>query len=374
MKMTLFLGAGASVFAGMPTTKDLVRKVRDRTLNRKSWESSEAKRLAVNIVEAYNEKDVEELYDAIRVMIYVENQHLEIVKHKTKKHDNEEFDRVRHITSDYPNDTKRTEIEDIAETIRVLESIKMDIRDTLLNSLMVNPVYLDTVVSTYDELFKSVPRDIITTNYDNVLETYCKQVKLDLVNGFESSYLGDSRTWNNVWKDEKNSLRLIKMHGSVTWQKDDNDAVLEISRPGLRDADRDVMIAPTLGEKDYGDSIFPPLMDRFKTVLDETELLIVVGFSFKDPEIKHMILNRLKRSDENPCPMRLLYVDPIPKGLKELIGPNTKAGVIRVREEYIWRMLSRDKKASVYVYQGEFDLDAARFMNSLLGALMRDKA
>ncbi len=307
-------------------------------------------------------------------MIDSENHHLEIVKYKTKKHDNEEFDRVRHITSDYPNDTRKTEIEDITETIRVLELLKMDIRDTLLNSLMVNSEYLDTVVSMYNKLFPSVSRKIITTNYDNVLETYCKQAKLGLVNGFESSHLGDSRTWNGVWKDEKNSLHLIKMHGSITWQKDDNDTVLEISRPGLRDADRDVMIAPTLGEKDYGDSIFPTLLDKFKTALDETELLIVVGFSFQDPEIKRMILSRLKCSEENPRPLRLLYVDPKPVGLEELIGTNVKKDVIKVREKYILRVFSQDKNASVYVYPNEFNLDAAEFMNSLLGVLMRGKA
>ena len=84
MKTTLFLGAGASVFAEMPTTTQLVRMAQDNTLRRENWESPGAKRLAVNIVKAYIEKDVEELYSAVRDMIAAEMQHRTVVDYKTK--------------------------------------------------------------------------------------------------------------------------------------------------------------------------------------------------------------------------------------------------------------------------------------------------
>lgn len=236
---------------------------------------------------------------------------------------------------------------------------------------MVGQKRFDIVTSTYNELFKSVSRNIVTTNYDNVLETYCEQAGLDLVNGFEISRLGDRRTWGDAWEGGKNALYLTKLHGSITWQKDDYDPVLEIGRPGLRNANRDVMIAPTLGEKDYGDGIFPTLMDRFKTVLAETELLIVVGFSFRDPEINHMILNRLKRSNENLTPMKLLYVDPEPDGLKALIGPNAKIRRTKVLGKYVLWELSRDEMPYVYAYQDEFNRDTAELMRVLLDTVSK---
>lgn len=121
MKTTLFLGAGASVFAGMPTTKKLVRMVYDSTLRQEDWESPGAKRLAVNIAEAYSGKDVEELYSAIRDMIDVEKQHMIVVDYKTKKDNRLEigYDK-RIITSTHIKETAKNETEDVDETIRVL--------------------------------------------------------------------------------------------------------------------------------------------------------------------------------------------------------------------------------------------------------------
>ena len=246
-----------------------------------------AKHLVRNIVGRHNDKDVEELYQTIRDMIAAEKLHATVVK--AKDHGGVKREIQTTPTRRPENTTSKDEAEDVDETIRALESLETAIRNTLLSNLMVKPENVNNVVSTYDELFKSVSRNIVTTNYDNVLETYCEQKELELVNGFKKSHLGDRRTWDDVWEGEETALYLTKLHGSITWQEDDDSAVLEIGKPGLRDTDRDVMIAPTLGEKDYSNRIFPTLIDRFKTILAETEVLIVVGFSFRDPRINRML-------------------------------------------------------------------------------------
>ena len=321
MKTTLFLGAGASVFAGIPTTKELVSAVMDRVIHREKWESEVTKHLVQNIVEQHRDKDVEELYKTIHDMIAAEKMHKTVAEYKAKDGGAGKRQGVKTTRSNNPgNATIKDEAEDIDETVRALESLETAVRNTLLTNLTVKQEKNGNIVSTYNGLFRCVSRNIVTTNYDNVLETYCKMTGLDLVNGFKRSHLGDSRVWDDVWEGGETALRLTKLHGSITWQEDDNGGVLEIGMPGLRDPKKDVMIAPTLGEKNYKDKIFPILMDRFKTILDETELLIVVGFSFRDPEINRMLRGRLKRTSGNSRPMRLLYMDPEPDGLKKLVG------------------------------------------------------
>ena len=373
MKTALLLGAGASVFVEMPTTKILVREVLDRVLHREKWESPEAKLLAENIVKSHKDKDVEKLYDAIHSMIDTEKQHQIVVEYKTELGGEKLPREIRapelsHLTKT----TVKDETSDIDETIKTLESLETIIRNTLLYSLVVRPEYFDAVVFTYNELFKSVSRNIVTTNYDNVLETYCEQAKLDLVNGFKRSHLGDRRTWDNVWEGEENSLHLTKLHGSITWQKESDDVVLEIGRPGLRDTDMDVMIAPTLDEKDYGDGIFPQLMSRFKTVLGETELLIVIGFSFRDSGINRILRSCLKRTDENRNPMKLLYVDPEPEGLLELVGSNATIRSVWRAGMPTLHKFCLDEMPYVYAYQSEFNDDIATSMGSLLAAMRVD--
>ena len=81
----------------------------------------------------------------------------------------------------------------------------MAIRNTLLGRLMIKPDHMQNMVEQYDVLFEHVSRNIVTTNYDGVLETYCEQTRLDLVNGFKKSHhleFGDS------------PLQLVAFHGN----------------------------------------------------------------------------------------------------------------------------------------------------------------
>ena len=90
MKTVLFLGAGASTFAGMPTTKELVKgeghDVLDRVILELSWddngpEQNTVNNLMKNLVIAHSSKikenDVEHLYQKIRKLKEAEKLHKE---------------------------------------------------------------------------------------------------------------------------------------------------------------------------------------------------------------------------------------------------------------------------------------------------------
>ena len=374
METTLFLGAGASMFAKMPTTKKLIADVLCRVSHHEKWNSRLAHNLAIRTVHRHADKDVEVLYKTIQDMISAEELHKEVVENKTSQ------DGARWLSTrgTATGDKSTREPDDIDENINTLKSLKVAIRNTLLTSLMVKPKYVDDVASTYDALFQHVPRNVLTTNYDNVLETYCEQKKIGLVNGFGRSHLGDRRMWGGdkraqggAWRGGKDALRLVKLHGSITWQKGDG-GVLEIGRPGLRDPTGDVMIVPTLGEKDYTRDIFPDMLNRFKMVLTKTELLIVVGFSFRDLGINRMFRRRLTRSVGNPRPMRLLYVGPKDEDddkddVKKFVGGKDEPREVR-GHSCVLLDYSRGDMPYVYAYREKFE-DAAKYMNLVLDDL-----
>lgn len=368
VKTTLFLGAGASVFAGMPTTKALVQNVLHRVIHQEKWESPAATSLARNLVRDNEDKDIEMLYKTIRDMKAAEELHREAMGHKIAGDNHPGWRREILTTrgSNPENSYKKDEADDIDETTKTLEALETAIRNTLLTNLMVKPDKVDDVVATYDELFRHVSRNILTTNYDNVLETYCEETETDLVNGFSQSHLGDRRMWDGSLEGGGGALQLVKLHGSITWQKDDDGTILEIGRPGIRDTDRDVMIMPTLGDKDYSDDIFPLLLAELKKILAETGLLIVVGFSFRDPRINHMLRSRLTRSRGNPNPMMLLCVDPNPDVLRELVDPDDKRLPKSLSEMYGLLVYSLDTMPYVFGYRGEFDLNTVRSLEHLL--------
>lgn len=372
METVLFLGAGASVFAGMPTTKDLVKDVLQQVIHREKWDSPAAARLAKNTVRDHDGKDAEVLYQTIRDMIAAEKRHLKVVEYKTRGDSGTARKREIRVSSvlDPDNATATDETKDINENIETLKSLEGAIRNTLLDRLMVKPDSINDVVERYGELFEQTKsHTIVTTNYDNVPETYCEQAGLGIINGFKASHLGNKRTWDNdTWDDDEYQvdyepdgsmdgylikMRLVKLHGSITWQKDGDHTVLEIGSLGLRDSKKDVMILPTLGEKDYTRDVFPELQRQFNKVLARTELLIVAGFSFRDPKINQMLRSRLERTAKNPNPMKMLYMDPRPGGLKELVGTGVEPRQARSERGTLLHYY-HDEMPYVYAHKAKF--------------------
>lgn len=297
MKSALFLGAGASVFAGHPTTKHLLDRVWAR-IDRADAENGLSD-LARRVVGNREYADVEDLYDSILQM----------------------RDICGHGVAGAPSGAVSESVLD------EMSCLKSAIRDEVIESFSPRGNYLKVARPMFD-LVRSVMgswRDgllVFTTNYDLVMENYALIAGLKLVDGFER-YQYMTRRWNGLWPDTGNRipLNLIKLHGSMNWCRDDDGNMLD-SRvtPNREDADHDLLIAPTGGAKNYSVEPFSTLLRRFREELVGVDVLLAIGFSYRDRNVVKAIRARLGAG------MVLISVSPTaPHDIRRVSGAKPKA-------------------------------------------------
>ena len=129
---------------------------------------------------------------------------------------------------------------------------------------------------------------VLTTNYDLLLDR-CNS--FEWVDGFVFDGKNKlSKIWHNLWGSHPDHAYLLKIHGSINWQYRKNRLTIEkVSGVEERTKDRDVIIPPTLDDKDYTNTPFKELFKKFKEIIEATDLLVVIGYSFKDEQIKNII-------------------------------------------------------------------------------------
>jgi hypothetical protein len=180
----------------------------------------------------------------------------------------------------------------------------------------VKPGKLNTILSTYLAFFNEVYRatdgpqsqfthdgtmyfynplwDFFTTNYDNVLETLWRSGirQAALNSGFQYDSASASEIWNPQRLSQQN-LRLVKLHGSVTWWREESTGnIVEKDQPPdatylARKYGAQIILYP-IQQKD---AFVPPYFDMFYVLrqsLAQTRKWIVIGYSFGDEIIRSM--------------------------------------------------------------------------------------
>lgn len=154
--------------------------------------------------------------------------------------------------------------------------------------------------------------NIVTTNYDTLLEDAAEKINWTVFDGFSFSqtpkFDSSMFDWNivknvpNVKTNEKiyksNVANLLKIHGSLTWAKSNSGE--NILRKNKKSVTNPVMIFPSSNKyaKSYQEPYFD-LFHKFQELLHQPNtLLITTGFSFADNHIARMITSAIKTNDE----------------------------------------------------------------------------
>lgn len=148
--------------------------------------------------------------------------------------------------------------------------------------------------------------NLVTTNYDTLLEDAAGIMKFTVFDGFSFSQIPtfDStmfdwnlikdvpnvKTHENIYKT--NVINLLKIHGSLTWEYSEEEVV----RKNKSNVDNPIMIFPSSNK--YAQSYQEPyfeLFSKFRDLLKRPNtLLMTIGFSFADNHISRMILSAIQ--------------------------------------------------------------------------------
>lgn len=189
-----------------------------------------------------------------------------------------------------------------------------------------NAIQSTELLSLYKEFYlrivkktRQTPVNIYTTNYDLYNENALDELGFMYNNGFLGSAkrIFNPNSYNyvvvenlnlsrDVWKSVSNFINLYKIHGSINWVKEKNEAtetdyILEKDIDLIRQRKQygELMIYPT-PQKDRS-TLMVPYSDLFRmmqnNLLRSNSILITMGYSFSDDHINRIILNALSVYD-----------------------------------------------------------------------------
>ena len=139
--------------------------------------------------------------------------------------------------------------------------------------------------------FTGTPLDSLGLPYNNGFTgTYKRKFNPA---SYKYAYVEDMNLSKEVWERVPNSFNLYKIHGSISWYKDEGD-IFEKDYADIGSEDT-VMIYPT-PLKDRT-TLMVPYSDLFRnfesSLLKQNSVLVTLGYSFADDHINRLILNAL---------------------------------------------------------------------------------
>lgn len=189
--------------------------------------------------------------------------------------------------------------------------------------------------------------DVFTLNYDLAFELALRRQAITYADGFPLNSHDKLATWDRTEYDALLRWKLHKLHGSVDWvflrpfvdegpwtRPDSWSALREppvlarvpawrTVRPGLPSDSFGMVSAMNLGTRKeilYASSPYTEMFWRFERALDEADLVIACGYSFRDERINRIVEDALSRRMGR---LGLVVVDPAVWQVAERIPSGT---------------------------------------------------
>lgn len=226
-----------------------------------------------------------------------------------------------------------------------------------------NNKHYSEVVDLYKTFYrKLVYRDnnlsktnIFTTNYDLYSEKALDELGILYCNGFSGlinryfnpmvfnyAYAEQMELSNNKWNVIDNFIYLYKLHGSINWiESEENCHLFKVKEVQIPNEENDtVMIYPTPTKQVA--SFASPYSDLFrefqKKLMQEKNVLVVIGYSFSDEHINNLIYQALTI----PNFRLIIFQDEEKTKIKQLIQLN---------DPRIWVIGGKDGDESIYYFK-----------------------
>lgn len=134
--------------------------------------------------------------------------------------------------------------------------------------------------------------NVITTNYDRIIEYSCDSAKLPVTTGFDGCYL---KQYSNSFKN-KDSVNLIKIHGSLDTFRDPYGVTVTVPMlhelcPGLIPE----IIMPGLHKYEAVlRGTHRPLLIEAEHMINDARSFLCIGYGFNDTQIQEGILTKAR--------------------------------------------------------------------------------
>ncbi len=283
-QICFFLGAGASVEAGVPDTYGLVREFRKEFSSNKPLSNT----IDVIITILQKWRKAQRADQNIDVELLLET--LE----KLAKPDQEALLQFYKI-SDFA-------LSGYQEKRPIIELL----RDFIKSKAMVNRVEINYLAPLLEFIEQFGSMDIFSVNYDTAIEQFASVYRKTYSDGFDSQ-------WNpNSFNKERTDIRLYKLHGSVTWYRtDDGEYVkvpVRVPTDTLRlitDEEASSLILYPMRKWQYTEPLLE-LLVMLKKGLEGSACCVVVGYSFRDEHITRIFWDAARN---NPS-LHLILIGP----------------------------------------------------------------
>ena len=300
MRIALFLGAGASVPYGMPTTRELRDKIKHGGLDFPRSDLLDSGRFP----------DIEHVLSALNQMIaFAESRAGRLYAEsgggppvdgdgggggaagRTFSTRGARRSEAHKISADafkaHASESRRSK-----ETIErlITQNYRWDPSNNESAEKILKPLF-DLARSREGHV------TIFTTNYDTVIEEYCGNPDrhIERIDGFKFHDARRALVWDGRFAPRNDAFRtkvfLYKLHGSMNWLADDSGGrpriVQKPDTGASGDRGRDMYIRPSLDARDEATQREPyaTIMRRFAQTLSSFDACIVIGYSFRDPHI-----------------------------------------------------------------------------------------
>lgn len=268
----------------------------------------------------------------------IENGLLQQIKSFLKNPDSNDIEQVMYLIEDFVNNSDFTHhiirqglnINGFSNVNTHIESYKSQAKaalDLIRGEIYENLMRYDeskamnlfsNLISELQDTFKEAAISIFTSNYDLSFENgFADNEKIIIglgINkieyGFSVNGIGTKATYNATedyaWKE--NIIEYRKLHGSLDWQWDIRG--IECIRVGVPLNPKNPGIMPILYPGYKGIPNRQPFIDiheKFDKRLNDADVVIVIGFAFRDDYINNIFEYALKRNQNlvllcyNPC-------------------------------------------------------------------------
>lgn len=280
-EIVFFLGAGASVAAGVPDTFSFVNEFID--VLRDSNKKVTIKKIVQTLENGKEPKKID-VEDLLETLTKLENREKEPL---LKFYDVGDF---------------------ILKGYSEKEPLIDDLKDFIKSKAIVSEEKIQYLQSLLGFVAEFRPLDIISVNYDTCIEQFCNVHKLDYQDGFDVH-------WNpKTFAAEHVDIRLYKLHGSVMWYQSNKGGYIKL--PIMTEVSKIQLITGESAENlilypmqkwDYAEPLLELLVEIKHLLESETcKFLIVVGYSFRDNHIRRILWDAARKNKE----LHLILVDP----------------------------------------------------------------